>query len=41
MDSIMKVLIPLGDEMRIYPGHGPATTVGWEKTSNMFLLEWS
>jgi glyoxylase-like metal-dependent hydrolase (beta-lactamase superfamily II) len=40
-DSIMKVLVPLGDAMRVHPGHGPATTIGWEKTSNMFLLEWS
>jgi hydroxyacylglutathione hydrolase len=39
--SIMKVLLPLGDEVRIHPGHGPATTIGWEKSSNMFILEWS
>ena len=39
--SIMKVLLPLGDGVRIHPGHGPATTIGWEKSSNMFILEWS
>jgi glyoxylase-like metal-dependent hydrolase (beta-lactamase superfamily II) len=40
-DSIMNVLVPLGDAMRVHPGHGPATTIQWERTTNMFLLEWS
>lgn len=40
-DSIMNVLVPLGDAMRVYPGHGPATTIGWERKNNMFILEWS
>ncbi len=39
--SIMQVLLPLGDSVRVYPGHGPATTIGWEKSSNMFILEWA
>jgi glyoxylase-like metal-dependent hydrolase (beta-lactamase superfamily II) len=40
-NSIMKVVLPLGDEVRVHPGHGPATTIGWEKKSNPFILEWS
>lgn len=40
-NTIMNVLLPLGDEMRIHPGHGPATTIGWEKTANPFILDWS
>lgn len=40
-DSIMNVLLPLGDAMRVHSGHGPATTIQWEKKTNMFLLEWS
>jgi glyoxylase-like metal-dependent hydrolase (beta-lactamase superfamily II) len=35
--SIDEVLVPLGDEMRIHPGHGPATDIGRERRSNPFL----
>jgi glyoxylase-like metal-dependent hydrolase (beta-lactamase superfamily II) len=39
--SIDDVLVPLGDEMRIHPGHGPQTTIGRERRSNPFLRkEW-
>lgn len=34
--SIHEKLFPLGDEVKIYPGHGPATDVGFEKSSNPF-----
>jgi glyoxylase-like metal-dependent hydrolase (beta-lactamase superfamily II) len=27
----------LPDQVRVYPGHGPATSVGQEKRSNFFL----
>ena len=37
MDSIRNVLFTLPDDTTIYPGHGPATTVGDEKGSNPFL----
>ncbi len=37
MRSIFEKLMPLGDEVRIYPGHGPETTIGRERTSNPFL----
>lgn len=40
-NSIMNVLLPLGDEQRIHSGHGPATTIGWEKKSNPFVLDWA
>lgn len=30
-------LFPLGDDCRVYPGHGPATTLGEERRSNSFL----
>lgn len=35
--SIRKRLLPLGDSIKCYPGHGPATTLGREKRSNPFL----
>lgn len=35
--SIKEQLFPLGDEVRVYPGHGPATTIGYEKVNNPFL----
>jgi glyoxylase-like metal-dependent hydrolase (beta-lactamase superfamily II) len=37
MRSIREVLVPLGDDTVIYPGHGPATTIGQEKVWNPFL----
>ncbi len=38
MHSIWKKLAPLGRNMRLHPGHGPATTLGDEMRSNPFLL---
>jgi glyoxylase-like metal-dependent hydrolase (beta-lactamase superfamily II) len=35
--SIDDVIVPLGDGMTLYPGHGPATTVGRERRANPFL----
>jgi glyoxylase-like metal-dependent hydrolase (beta-lactamase superfamily II) len=40
MRSIMHTLLPLGDDVTVHPGHGPATTLGRERKHNMFLLEW-
>ena len=37
MDSIMNKLLPLGDDVQVYSGHGPVTTIGRERTSNPFL----
>ncbi len=36
--SIKTKILSLPDETVVYPGHGPATTVGQEKTGNPFLL---
>jgi glyoxylase-like metal-dependent hydrolase (beta-lactamase superfamily II) len=35
--SIRTVLFPFGDEARVYPGHGPDTTIGRERRTNPFL----
>jgi len=35
--SIRNVLFAFGDDTKVYPGHGPATTVGRERRTNPFL----
>jgi len=35
--SVKEKIFPLGDDVVIYPGHGPKTTVGREKRSNPFF----
>ncbi len=37
IDSINNKLMILPDETLVYPGHGPATTIGEEKRGNPFL----
>ncbi|MBN2298057.1 MAG: MBL fold metallo-hydrolase [Deltaproteobacteria bacterium] len=37
IQSIKTRLIPLGDDVRVLPGHGPATTIGTERRYNPFL----
>ena len=37
MDSIMNKLLPLGDDVEVYSGHGPVTTIGRERMTNPFL----
>lgn len=37
MNSIRTQLLPLGEEVSVYPGHGPETTIGREKKHNPFL----
>lgn len=38
LESIRSRLIPLGDSIRVYPGHGPETTLGEERIHNPFLV---
>ncbi len=40
MRSITMVLFPLGDSAIVHPGHGPDTTIGRERTTNPFVLEY-
>ncbi|MEL7222136.1 MAG: MBL fold metallo-hydrolase [Bacteroidota bacterium] len=35
--SIKNELLPLGDDITVYPGHGPATRMGYERKNNPFL----
>lgn len=37
LQSIREQLFPLGDDVTVYCGHGPETTIGREKRSNPFL----
>jgi hydroxyacylglutathione hydrolase len=36
-DNVRKKIFPLGDDWEVYPGHGPATTVGRERRHNPFF----
>ncbi|WP_294348156.1 MBL fold metallo-hydrolase [uncultured Clostridium sp.] len=35
--SIKKKLVPLEDDIRVYPGHGDSSTIGFEKEINPYL----
>jgi glyoxylase-like metal-dependent hydrolase (beta-lactamase superfamily II) len=37
--SIRHVLFAFGDDARVYPGHGPSTTIGHERRTNPFLQD--
>ena len=37
IQSIKSKLIPLGDDVKVFTGHGPATTIGTERRYNPFL----
>jgi len=37
MESLFKKILPLGDDVTVYSGHGPTTTIGEEKRTNPFL----
>jgi len=36
--SVREKIFPLGDDVVIYPGHGPETTVGRERRTNPFFV---
>ncbi|MGB4776057.1 MAG: MBL fold metallo-hydrolase [Daejeonella sp.] len=38
LNNIKEKLFILPDDCKIYPGHGPATTIGFEKQHNPFLM---
>lgn len=38
MESIQDNLMVLDDDIKVYPGHGPATTIGAERRGNPFLI---
>jgi len=38
ISSIKDKLMLLDDDVNVYPGHGPATTIGFERTNNPFLV---
>ncbi len=37
IDAIKKKLLPLTEDTKLYPGHGPATTIRCEKKHNPYL----
>jgi len=39
--SITGVLFSFADDARVYSGHGPGTTIGDERRTNPFVLEWT
>ncbi len=40
MRSITDVILPLGDDAIVHPGHGPDTTVARERSGNPFVLDY-
>ena len=36
-ESLYKKILPLNDEIIVYPGHGPETTIGYERRNNPFI----
>ena len=39
MRSILDVIVPLGEEVHVYPGHGPESTIGHELLYTPFIVE--
>jgi hydroxyacylglutathione hydrolase len=37
IQCVVKKIFPLGDDLRVYPGHGPASTIGQERRFNPFF----
>jgi len=38
-DSLVRVVLPMPDDMRVRPGHGGDTTIGRERATNPFLQD--
>lgn len=41
MEVILNKILPLGDDITVYPGHGPSTITGVEQQRNPFILEYN
>ncbi len=39
MNNIKQKFLPLGDEVQVFPGHGPSTTIGQERLNNPFITQ--
>ena len=39
MRSILDKLVPLGDDVQLFPGHGPTSDIGHETLYNPFIVE--
>ncbi len=37
ISTVRQKVFPLGDHLRVYPGHGPPTTIGRERLTNPFF----
>ena len=37
VEGVRRKIFPLGDDLRIYPGHGPESTIGRERQTNPFF----
>ena len=37
VQGVINKIFPLGDHLRVYPGHGPHSTIGWERKHNPFF----
>ncbi len=37
ISGVKNKIFPLGDNLRVYPGHGPASTIGHERIQNPFF----
>jgi glyoxylase-like metal-dependent hydrolase (beta-lactamase superfamily II) len=40
MESMRSKVMPLDDDVRVLPGHGPETTIGFERSNNPFRSYW-
>ncbi len=41
LNSIQNKLFTLGDDYQVIPGHGPTTTIGHEKATNPFVVDFT
>jgi hydroxyacylglutathione hydrolase len=39
IQGVVQRIFPLGDDLRVYPGHGPPSTIGRERLSNPFFRQ--